>query len=282
MEDDGKALIIGVVVPSITNLYFPLVVSGIQEYLHSFGFKIMLCYSNGSALQEMSNCKEMVKQKVDGIICIDPQAENSSFYELLSRIMPVVLVNGFYNGVRCNFVLNEQSLGAELALNYLFELGHKKIALLKGKNSFSYDVKEVEYLKFIKRHSLEPMVYEISSGNTIHTTNMAKWEVSKRLKEENSPTAIFACNDWMAVGALNAAKTLNINVPQEISIIGFDNILISEITEPALTTVDQNMHNAGVQAAQMIYKLNKQLSETFLTVHVENTLVIRDSCGAAQ
>ncbi|MDD3839304.1 MAG: substrate-binding domain-containing protein [Clostridia bacterium] len=104
--------------------------------------------------------------------------------------------------------------------------------------------------------------------------------VKQRLTKPNPPTAIFCCNDWMAIGAINAAKQLGFKVPEDFSIIGFDNIIISKIIEPKLTTVDQGMFRLGLTSAKLL--LNMILGESDKTLYkkiiLDTNLIKRSSC----
>lgn len=274
---------VGILVPSITNLFFPEVVNGIQDTLDAKGYSVMLCDTSGDAAREQTHVRILMERRVDGIISIDPRTENIPRYEKISRSLPTVLINGYNEGINCHFVLNDQKAGAVDAMRYFISLGHRRIGFIRGAKSYSYDLKEEVYRAVLQEQGVEVderNVIRMEKGNSIQTMDLAREAVAKRLASSDRPTALFACNDWMAVGALYAAQTLGISVPESLSVIGYDNIVISEMTMPKLTTVDQNMQKLGRVTAERLCSIMNGDSCPPGKIYIENTLVQRESCGA--
>ncbi|NLK98067.1 MAG: LacI family transcriptional regulator, partial [Epulopiscium sp.] len=167
------------------------------------------------------------------------------------------------------------------ALEYLIKLGHRDIAFLRAKNSYSYDIKEQIYYETLQKHQIpikEENILVIESGNGLETVELAIQAVQKRLEQKEIPTAIFACNDWMGVGVMQAAKKMGIAIPKDLSVIGYDNIVISEISEPKLTTVDQNMYSLGKASAKLLLDIIKHPTQGFQKIILDTNLIVRDSC----
>ena len=273
---------LGVLVPSITNLFFPEVISGIQDAMEPNGYKVILCDTSGDDTREKEHIKILLERRVDGIISVDPHTANIKFYENLCSSIPLVLVNAHNKGIRCNFVLSEQSSGTSDALNYLISLGHTNIGFVRGFKSYSYDLKEDTYKKVLLENNIAVLpenIITIKKGNSIRTVDFAREVLLERLQSPNRPTAIFACNDWMAVGTLHASQKLGISVPEELSVIGYDNTLISEITMPKLTTVDQDMHKLGIESASMLEHIMKNSSKEVEKIYIPSHVVYRESCA---
>jgi len=274
---------LGVVIPSITNLFFPIVVKGIENICNKKEYTLFLCDTDSNEDSEKNQVKNLMDKQVDGILVIDPQYKNieNGFYEDIALKVPLVLINGYHRGIKANFVLNDQEMGALQAIEYLINLGHKEIAFLRGKKSYSYDLKEEVYYETLKKHQIpvkKENILVINDGNGIETVELSINKVQKRLREGQPPTAIFACNDWMGVGAIQAAKKLNRKIPRDISIIGYDNIVITELSEPKLTTVDQNMYTLGEVAANLLLKTIENPQKGFKKVILDTNLIIRNSC----
>lgn len=273
---------IGVIVPRIDNLYFPMIIKGIEYILKSRGYSIYLCDTDDTASQEISCIKSLRGRQVDGIISIDPKTENikSGFYEDIGENMPLVCINGYNENINCNFVMNDQLSGARQAMEYLIELGHKNILFVRGRKSYSYDLKEQVYIDVLKKNRLlkNKNIIDIGDGNSYETVDNTMNIIKERLQEEKFPIAVFCCNDLMALGVMNGCKKLNYDVPNKVSIIGFDNIIISSIVEPKITTVDQNMYLLGENAANLILETIKNSSKKFSTIKLDTQLVIRESC----
>ena len=279
---------VGVIVPSMTNLFFPEVVKGIEDCMGQNEYTLFLCDTKSEPEYERRHVERLKERQVDGIVVIGPMSENikSGFFEALTKEVPLVLVNGYHRGVRCNFILTDEEMGTLEALEYLQALGHRDIAFLRGEQIYSYDVKEEIFTRVMKQSNIPVMqenILVIPQGNSVETVDMSRDMVIRRLEKGNPPTAIFCCNDWMATGAINAAKHLGVRVPEDFSIIGFDNIVISQLSEPKLTTIDQTMLKLGQGAAALLLEVieGKKGEGSLKKVILETKLVKRNSCAVA-
>lgn len=270
---------IGILTPSLENLFFSEVIKGIDQVMGPQGYTTFLCHTEGAATKEVELIETLLNRQVDGIISIDPRKDNvlSGYYEKIAKEVPLLLINGHSLGIQCNYVLNDAEAGVLEALKYFDQEGIKDIAFLRGKKSYSYDIKEDVYKSYMQDHNYEEMILCLKDGNDVHTVEQAKEVVMAVLQSDQRPKALLACNDWMAVGALNAAKTLGIEVPESFRIIGFDNTIISQITEPKLSTVDQQMTRLGELAAKRIYKMMTMDDQEKQKVYLETKLIIRES-----
>lgn len=278
----NKTDTIGVIVPSITNLFFPTVVKGIESVLREQGYSIYLCDTDDKEEEEISYVRSLLARQVDGIIVIDPRTKNikSGFYEETAKEVPLVCINGYNKGISCNFVLNDEETGAAHAMEYLIGLGHRDIAFVRGEKSYSYDLKEKVYREIMEKYknNENEKIINIGAGNTDETMELTMEKIKKTFENPSHPTAFFACNDLMALGVINACKKVGLDVPNDISVMGFDNIVISSLVEPKITTVDQNMYALGENAAHILIKnINKKDMNTQKVV-LEAKLIIRDSC----
>jgi len=275
---------IGILVPSIDNSFFPTVIKAIEHELRINGYSIYLCDTDDNATEEIKYIRSLMGRQVDGIIVIDPKTENmkNGFYETVGKDIPLVSINGYNNNIECNFVLNDEASGARQAMQYLLELGHENIILVRGKESYSYDIKEAVYNKLMEDNKLaaQKKIIDIGEGNSYDTVDGTMNIMSKELEKLKAPIAVFACNDLMALGVMNACKKLNFDVPKDVSIIGFDNICISNIVEPKLTTVDQNMYLLGQNASKMLLEIIENGNEEIRRIELKTQLIIRNSCSA--
>lgn len=202
-------------------------------------------------------------------------------YEEVSKSIPVIIINGENENLHCHFVSSNQELGTLKVLEYLMKEGHRKIAFLRGHNIFAYNLKETLFKKVMFDNQLEldeSLVLKIDAGNSLKTVDESQEAVQRLLMQNKDITALFACNDLMAVGALNAALKLNIKVPDELRIIGFDNTLISSLTQPKLSTVDQSMQLIGTTAAnQLMAIINGEIMIGHQRILLDTELVIRET-----
>ena len=278
---------IGVIVPSITNLFFPTVVKAIERKLRHQGYSIYLCDTDGEPEKEISYVKSLASRQVDGMIVIDPTVDNmkNGYFEEQSKKIPLVFINGYSKGIECNFVLNDEETGATQAMRHLFSLGHQSIAFMRGKDSYSYDLKQDIYTHMMGERGLDQVIniINVGEGNTEHTVDQAMVETEMLFTKSPEVTAIFACNDIMALGVINACKRVGKQVPEQVSVVGFDNIALSALIEPKLTTVDQNMYGLGTHAADMLIEvinqtITKQKNHGTRKVILNTTLIERESC----
>ncbi len=272
---------IGVVVPSINNMYFTDVVNGIESYFENTQYSIFLCITNHNKDKEVQSVNELISRNVAGIIVVDPNIHNSklNFFDEIAKNVPIVFVNGYMDSQNISLVSNDQKNGAKLAMNYLIKNNHKNILFIRGKDSYSYDIKEKVYKEIMNSASSfkKENIINIGQGNGIETVNNTMKECIKVLNKNKDISAVFACNDLMGIGIINACKKLNIKIPEELSIIGFDNIQLSEMVEPKLTTVDQNMFLLGENAGMLLIEKINNDNKSSKKIILNNTLIKRDT-----
>ena len=275
-----KSATIGVVVPSINNMFFPEVIKGIESNLKLNSLSLVLACSNNDKEDEKLCVNNLLSRNVSGIIVIDPNTENinSKFFHNISTQTPLVFVNGHSVSANISSVINDQAMGAGMALNYLLENNHKDILFVRGKDSYSYNVKEKVYKETMTElNNFNPEnIINIGDGNSNETVDNTV-NIFLDILKTSSATAVFACNDLMAVGVLNACKKLNLNVPNNLSIIGFDNIALSKFVEPKLTTIDQNMFLLGTNAATLLLEKIESDNSSSKRIILINSLIERDT-----
>ncbi|RDY25136.1 LacI family transcriptional regulator [Romboutsia weinsteinii] len=272
---------VGVVVPSINNMFFPSVVDGIEKYFDSTQYSLFLCTTNHDKDKEIARINELIARNVAGIIVIDPNLENckSKFYDNISKSTPVVFVNGYNTSSNISSVSNDETSGARMVIEYLFENSHRDILFIRGEKSYSYDVKEKVYRDVMSEinNLHEEYIINIGYGNSIETVNKTTEECVKILDSNKKISAVFACNDLMGIGIINACKKLNKKIPEDLSVIGYDNIELSEIVEPHLTTVDQNMFLLGENAATLLIEKIENGNKYSKKIILNNELIIRNT-----
>ncbi|SFT85871.1 LacI family transcriptional regulator [Selenomonas sp. GACV-9] len=274
---------IGVVVPGLYNMFFAEVIDGIEETVRKDGLSLLLNCAKNDPQQEMNCINALVSRNVSGIIVISPNTADikESFYAELVKRIPLVFINGYHRIANVSYVANDEKLGSRQALEYLEGLGHERIMFVRGVNSDSYTIKEEAYRELMTEKSMleESLVVNIGEGNGVETVDSTMARLLEVIPQ-TEPTAIFCCNDLMAVGALNACKRLGRKVPQDISVMGYDNISLSRLVEPKLTTMDQNMFQLGSNAATLLTEKIKGGKSK--RVMLDNVLIPRDSTGAAR
>lgn len=275
----AKTKNIGIIVPSIENYFFSQIIGSIDDVISSSDYTAFICSTHDDATLEEKHIKSLLDRQVDGIIIISSTTRQlSAIYNELVKEVPVVIINGDCHDYDCNFISSDQIQGMFDVIDYLVDQGHREIAFLRGHDTYSYDIKEEVYRKAHKKYGLkleDSKIIRISKGNSLETAMESKDIMIKVLKQKI--TAVIACNDLMALGTLNAAKELNIKVPEDLRIIGFDNTLICYFSNPALSSVDQKMDELGKLAARkLLGLLNGEKSKSKHEI-IKTKLVIRET-----
>ena len=190
----------------------------------------------------------------------------------------MVFINSAREIPGISYVTSDQRGGARAALEHLFDYGHERILFVRGENSDSYRVKEDVYRAVMQERGMfhAEDIVSIGDGNRIETVENTMFILMDRILDF-APTAIFCCNDLMAMGAVNACQRMGRRVPQDISVIGYDNTALSKYTAPQLTTIDQHMGDLGREAARL---MRKRIEEgTAENIVRANTLVERETTG---
>jgi DNA-binding LacI/PurR family transcriptional regulator len=250
--------------------------AGVEQALREAGMDLLLYnFAQVDARQRVFQQKKLVG-KVDGLIVISLPPTDKEFDQILGLGIPVALVG--IPDERCACVSIDDVAGADMATEYLIEMGHREIAIMVGQNSFAFefevaDQRRLGFLNALERNGINfNPAYEIATGFDSHTSELAMDEFLRRKK---LPTAIFCQSDEMAYGALRAISKKGLKVPDDISVIGFDDHDFSELI--GLTTIAQPVQFLGqLAASQVMAKISKP--ETKATqMKVPTSLVIRES-----
>lgn len=276
-----KSTTIGVVVPSINNMFFPEVINGIEHNLKKNSLSIILTCTNNDPYEEKACINNLISRNVSGIIVIGPTSSTikSKFYNNISNTIPLVFINSESIDSNISYVSNDEALGAEIALNYLINNNHKDILFVRGgKDTYSYNIKEKAYINVMSKLNTfnSENIINIGNGNSSETVDNTV-DILLNILPTTSATAVFACNDLMALGVLNACKKLGKKVPDDISIIGYDNIPLSQFVEPKLTTMDQNMFLLGTNAAILLLEKIQCENKYSKRIILNNTLIERET-----
>jgi len=260
--------------------YFGELISGICDRATRFGHKVMIEQSKPDFIREDKHIELFERRYVDGILCLGVNDRHGFIKDFLDRDYPVMVVNNSFEQWRADHVVCDYAGGADQAMNYLLQLGHRKIGLIHAAPEAwtSRQVTEVY------RRRLESVGGDVSDDLRIdgHFTEEGGCAAVKRLiAARPDVTAVFATNDKMALGALHCLTEAGRRVPDDVSVMGFDDITHTAFVNPALTTVHLPLYEVGDRAcARLIERVRGK------TEHVSETLnthlVIRESTGLAR
>lgn len=273
---------IGVIVPDITNPFFPEVISGIDQVARALGYTFFLCDSLGDYERESQYLHSLREKQVDGIIFLGGRINlTKCSKELIEEVVetaariPLVLVNGNLSGSKLHRVITDEIKGAEMATQYLIDSGHREIAFLAGNHNMSTTEHKVKAFKRVMDlNGLTVRKEDVMYGDFSMVSGERSMEQILNLTDR--PTAVICINDLTAVGAMKAAMRFGVSVPEDMSIVGYDDIPLATAIYPELTTVNQQMHNLGGTSVNVLHKIIMKEKVKKLTV-IEPELVIRQS-----
>lgn len=275
-----KSSTIGVVVPSFDNMFFAGVLNGIESALREDAFSLLLACAQNDSLLEERCVRDLIARNVSGVIVVSPNTATiaSRFYESATRRVPLVFINSYEHVRGISYVSSDERGGAKMALEHLFSYGHRRVLFVRGEKSDSYRIKEEVYREFMSARHLfyEEDIINVGAGNSLETVENTMYQLMDLMMNMQA-TAIFCCNDLMAAGAVNACQRMGRRVPHDVSVVGYDNIPLSRLITPKLTTIDQKMTELGEAAARLM--MAKIAHESPQDTVLQNALVERETTG---
>lgn len=276
-----KTKTIGIIIPEIVHHFFATVISGIEQVANENGYNVIVCLSDESFDKEVINMEMLANGSIDGFIMSlskETQLKKDFHHivEVINQGMPVVMFDRITNDVLCDKVIIDDQLAANNATGFLISRGFKKIALVTTVDYVSVGKLRTEgYANALKAHDMEVSEDMIVKIEDIENC-ASKIEV---LLEEQSPDAIFAVNELFAVTTIKLANKKGLRVPEDISVIGFTDGIISQFSTPSITTVSQNGIKMGGRAAKMLIERLEmdEENEQYTTEVIETHLVERES-----
>ncbi len=271
-----KTFTLGLLVPDISNPFFAEIARAIEDQSQRYGYSVVMCSTDNKDDKVERYIALLLQKSVDGIIIATGIDKINILEQLLSKRIPVVLLAREMPLVAVNTVVVDDYVGGSMAANHLLELGHKRMAVL-GESAKVVSSRERirgfrqtmedEQIPF-REEWLKYRDYRIEDG---------KLKALELLQTEDRPTAIFACNDMLAVGALQAAKEAGVKVPEELSIVSFDNTILATVTDPQLTTIAQPMDYMGKAVVDLIVDELKGSKSIKQRTVLRPELLIRES-----
>jgi len=273
----GKSFTIAVFLPDPRNPFFQIMAQGIEEQAERNHYSISYCNTHEEPSREKFYVALFNRRSIDGFIVAPTSQGRANLRPLLEQNTPLVLVDRRVEGLPVDQVFSDSEIGAYKATEHLLKLGHKRIGVLLG-------IREIEtikerlsgYRKALREHGIpfdEKLV--VDGYSQIEEGSVA----ADHLLEDRDVTAIFGSNNQMMLGALKLIKKKNIKCPEEISLIGFDDLDWTAVMSPALSVIDQNPYEIGYQAGRLLFeRLEGKLQSTEpQIVEIPTKMIIRES-----
>ncbi len=249
-----KTKTIGVIVPDITNPFFAEIARSAEKYLDAKNYLMILCNTDEQLDTEAKCINLLLAKRVEGMIICPSGFEDGNFARLNKKEFPFVFIDRYVRGLNCSYVVSDNYNGAKQAVQYFIERGHRRIGFLGGREDSSsnrdrkkgyYDALSENKIKYFPELELN-LGFDRESGEK---------GMELFLKLKNKPTAVFAANNFLGLGAVLSIRKNGLNIPADISLLEFDETDLSRYGEPAITSVNQNAKNIGEKAAEIILKI---------------------------
>lgn len=270
----ARSNLLFVLVPDVANPFYAQIVQGVESVARQRGYKIVLADTSGEAAPHTTGLDALYDRLADGVISLAPLGESEPVLQELRRL-PWVACSEFVPDAQVPYVSIDHRQAAIDAVQYLLNRGHRRIALIAADESFRWARQRHEgYALALERAglSVDPALVRIAPGTDFA---MGAQEAGALLSLQEPPTAVFAVSDTLAIGAIKAFSRAGRRVPQDIAVMGFDNIPLSEVFEPGLTTIGQPMRDLGAAATEML--LERLAGGEPVSRTLPHTLLVRES-----
>ena len=269
-----KSQTIGLLVPSLANPYFAEITSVIISEARRYGYTTIVADTMENENNEISSITTLLSRQVDGIITV-PSGSNPTFMEQTNEYVPIILVDRHYENTNLPFVVTNNFRGGYMATSLLYRNGHRDIACIQGPPSAMPNRKRVEgYLSVLKENGMEDRAVVV--GNEFSVQN-GYLETKLLLNREKRPTAIFALSNNIGMGVIKAVREAGLRIPDDISLVSFDNYLYLDFLEPAITRVGQMVDEMGKMAVKLLNESISNHKEIKSQIELSPEMILRDS-----
>ena len=251
-----QSRVIGVVIPELSNAFITSIISSMEDILRKQDYAVIVCDCRSDPKREKEAVEFLLHRRVDGLISMATDMTGSHLKAALSSGVPVLLVDRLIESLRgkVSAVVIDNVHAAEQAVRKLTDLGHRQIGLVLGSpNLFTTDQRLTGYLNALKEAGITPAEEYIRYGD--YTMDGGYQAVQELLRLENRPTALFVTNFEMTIGAMLALQRSGIEVPKDLSVIGFDKLELFGEIFPDLTLIRQPQLSIGREAANLMLDL---------------------------
>lgn len=246
-----KTRTIGLILPDTANPFYAALAKGVEDTGFSRGYSVLLCHSNYEAAREQAYAEVLISKQVDGVIYIQATPDATAVRRLLERRIPTVAVDREIPNLEIDCVVADNFGGSKAATEHLLLLGHRRIGCFVRASSLSNATERVRGYQAAMEQAGLPATPDlfVSSG---HGYQDGRKAMAQLLGRVTKPTAVLAYPDTMAIGAIRASLDAGLRVPEEMSVVGFDDIPTSAFIHPPLTTVSMPKWEMGQRAAEVL------------------------------
>lgn len=260
--------------PVLSNSFYSFVFKGAEDEIRAHGYNLFYQTLDEKLMTDLSSFKLIEEKKVDGLLLVG-EMSHDFVMQIRDRGVPIVLVDHDIKGAAIDSVTSDNFNGAYEVVSYLIDLGHRNIGFVtENLEHGTFHLRFLGYKEALKKHNI-PLNEDLIEAGIPYS---GKGILSKLLNLEKKPTAIFNCNDLMAIKAITAAKDRGLSIPGDLSIVGFDDIDVSSQIHPPLTTVRVNREEMGALAVRKLIQRISERDKKARKTTLPTELVVRKSC----
>ena len=250
----GKTEAVGLVIPEIREPFFAELASAFEDEADRHGYTVLMSSTRSDRSREIASLNRLYDRHVDGLLMMTNNRDDGTLARLIGKRRNVVLVDEDIPGVNVPRIFVENTQGAYLATRHLIEAGHRDIAYLGGPFAlFTVEERIAGFNMAMREAGLTPRPGHVHIGS--FSPDWACAQTLRWLASETPPTAIFASSDYLAIGAIMALQQAGIRVPEDMSLVGFDDMPLSSLLNPPLTAIRQPVEALGRQGFQTLFDL---------------------------
>ncbi len=276
----GRSNILGLIISDISNPFFPELVKSIEMAAFERGYDVILSNTNYDARRTSHYVRRIIERKIAGVALMTSELDMSLIDELARKQVSVVFLDLGSAGERMSNLVVDYAMGIEEAIDYLVSLGHRRIAYVGGPARLRSAAKRLEAFRdSVERHlpgGDPPAIYE--GDFKLEGGQEAAREI---LRSKPRPTAVLAANDMMALGIMRECQAAGLGIPQDMSLIGFDDIAFAALADPPLTTISLPRTELGRKAVEALMMTIDRPNHQGIEIHIPTHLVTRGSTAEA-
>lgn len=271
---------IGVLIPDSRNPFFAEMARGVEDTLFAKGYAVVLCNTDGQPEKAVSYLTTLSQQRIGGLIVVSPGRITAHLQKFLDKGYPIVIADRPITGLETDSVVSDNYAGACQAMQHLIDLGHRRIGFIMGSRDLETIQARLTGVRDTLQEASLPLDASLIYEQDIDLPQSGYSGAEALLSQTPPPTAIFAFHDFLAYGVLHYAYTHGWRIPQQLSVVGFDDIILSAYTTPSLTTVVQPKYDLGQKAAEMLLHRIEQSPEAINHLVLPVQLLVRDSTAS--
>jgi LacI family transcriptional regulator len=271
---------VGLVVGDIENPFFAAAARGLADVMDAHGYTVLLANADEDAGRERRAVDALRARQVDGMVVVPaPGASPEHLAELVTAGVPLVLLDRAVVGVAADSVLVRNAAGARAAVAHLASLGHRRIGVVSDSPEITSSAERIQgYRQALRAAGIAPEPGLVSIGGP--TRDDGEAAALRLLDRPDRPTAVFTANNFMTVGALRAARSLSLRIPEDVALVGFDDLDWTTLVQPPVTVVRQPVADLGRVAGERLLRRLEGDAGPPKRIRLDANLIVRGSCGS--